>query len=92
MKLYIYATDISQVLVGDFEWSITISSRDDIAASDWIVIGEVDVELNINREEMTAQAMQIIDEKEEEIKQKLAEKLNLLDMKRSQLLALTHQK
>ena len=91
MKLYIYATDISQVLVGDFEWSITISSRDDIPASDWIMIGEVEVELDINREDMTAQAMQIIDEQEDKIKEELAGKLNLLEMKRSQLLALTHE-
>ena len=91
MKLYIYATEIDKVLVGDFEWSVTASSRGDIPASDWIVIGEVDVDLNINREEMTAQAMQIIDEQEDKIKEELAGKLNLLEMKRSQLLALTHE-
>ena len=90
MKLYIYATNIEEVLKGDFRWSLTASGDDDLSAT-YGLIAEVDVELNLDREKLTGVAMDSLDNDIKEIKAKTTAAITTLEARKQNLLALTAQ-
>ena len=91
MKLFIYATEIEDVLKGDFAWSLSVSSRDDIE-SGWIVIGEIETELNLDHEALTGLAVNSLENEIKDIKAKTTAAITVLEGRKQNLLSLTHQK
>ena len=72
MKLFLYTTDIEAALKDDFAWSLSVSSRDDlgdVSGNDWHLLGDIEVDITIDREHLTKLAISDIDNKIKEVKQ-----------------------
>jgi len=91
MKLYIYAMEIEEVLKGDFDWSLNISSRGDLDLNDWVLMQEVDIELNVDREKLTGIAVKNLDDSIHKINGKTQAAITELEGRKQSLLALTHR-
>ena len=91
MKLFIYATDIEAVLKDDYAWSLSISSRDDIEAGDWQLIGDVEFDINIDRSDLTKVAIEAINENIKDVQAKTEIAINSLEIRKMDLLALTNE-
>jgi len=92
MKLFIYVTDVEEALKGDFNWSLTISSRDDFedTVSSYVRVGEVDVDLDLDREALTKTAVDNLEEQITEVKAKTTAAITSLEARQQNLLALTN--
>ncbi len=94
MKLFIYVTNIEDALKGDFAWSITASSRDDLdgrGVDSYQLVKEVEVELDLDREALTGKAIDSLSEQINDIKAKTTAAITLLEARQQNLLSLTHQ-
>ena len=92
MKLFIYVTNISDALKGDFEWSLNASTRNDLAdGTGWFLFGEVETELTIDRELFTDKAIENIDDKIQEMRAETEAKITDLNRRKQELLAITYQ-
>ena len=92
MKLFIYTTNIEETLRGDFAWSLSASSRDDLAdvASDWYLIGEIEFDMNLDRESLTKEAVSNIDKQIKDVRAQTSSAIALLESRQQNLLALTN--
>jgi len=91
MKLFVYATELEQVLKGSYEWSMTVSSRDDIESGGWILLGAIEFDLNMDRTALTKKAIDALEEQIEEVKARSTAAVTLLESRQQNLLALTSQ-
>ena len=93
MKLFLYTTNIEAALKDDFEWSLTVSSRndlDDIGGNDWHLISEIYIDVNIDREQLTKLAVSDIENKIKEVKAATSIAITSLETRQQNLLALTN--
>ena len=94
MYLYIRSNQVEQFLQGDFTFSIGITSDspEEMAKyCDNIPVGEIDVDIDINTMQVRQAAILGIEREETELRAVMAGKLNQLDTRRQQLLALEHK-
>jgi len=92
MKLYIYITDMEAALKGDFEWSLNTSTRDNLDdGTSWIIAGDVDFDLSVDREAITKAAITKLDAAIERERTESNEKLMRLEQRKNELLAITHE-
>ena len=92
MKLYIYITDMERALKGEYEWSLTASSRGDMdTLPDWTLVGEVELDFNMDSTEMTKAAVEQIEQEREKVKAELSQKMQKLDDRKASLLAIEHK-
>ena len=92
MKLYIYITDHESALKGDFAWSITTSSREDLGENtDWLLAGEVDVELSVDNEAISMSAINNLDKEIQETRAVSEAKITELERRKQELLAITYK-
>ena len=91
MKFYIYTTDIDRTLKGDFNFSLHLSCSNDLSGNGWVLIGETDLDINIDREQLTVKACSEIDKEIAETQARTQIRINELKDKKQKLLALTVQ-
>jgi hypothetical protein len=94
MKLFIYTTDIEATLKDDFAWSLTVSDRDDlgdVAGTTWYLITDIEVDINVDREQLTKLAVSNIDKKITEVKAATSLAITSLETRQQNLLALTQE-
>ena len=93
MKLFLYTTDIEAALKDDFAWSLTVSSRDDlddVSGNDWHLLGDIEVDITIDREQLTKLAVSDIEKKIKEVKAATSIAITSLETRQQNLLALTN--
>ena len=93
MKIFIYITDMEEALRGDFAWSINCSSRDDLSdtgGNKWYLVGDVEVDLDLDRKKLTQLAIKNLDEQIKEIKATMTIAVTQLESRQQNLLALTN--
>ena len=93
MRIFIYITDIEAALKDDFSWSINCSSRDDLAnlgETKWYLVGNVQVDLDVDRKKLTQLATEDLNEKIKDIKAIMTTSITQLEARKQNLLALTN--
>ena len=93
MKIFIYITDMEEALRGDFAWSMNCSNRDDLAdmgENKWYLVGDVEVDLDLDRKKLTQLAIKNLDEQIKEIKATMTIAVTQLESRQQNLLALTN--
>ena len=94
MKLFLYTTDIEAALKGDFDWSLNASSRDDLGDdvlhTGWHLLGDIEVDITIDREQLTKMAVSGIEKKIKEVKAATSIAITSLETRQQNLLALTN--
>lgn len=91
MKAYIYITNIDSFLKGDFHDCFGVFNRDNVGVTDWVLLHEVEIDpTKADIPGMTAKALGIIDKEIESTKAELTTKVQMLETKRQEFLALTH--
>jgi hypothetical protein len=94
MKLFIYTTDIEATLKDDFAWSLTVSDRDDlgdVGVGGWYLITDIEVDINVDREQLTKLAVSDIDKKITEVNAATSIAITELKTRQQNLLALTQE-
>ena len=96
MKMYIYINQsfVEDFLKGDFSFCLDISSDDPTkhkVYSTAIPAGEIDLELDIDTMQVRQAAILGIEREETELRAVMSGKLNRLETRRQQLLALEHK-
>jgi len=96
MKMYIYINQsfVEDFLRGDFTFCLDISSvppEKHSVYSSAIPAGEIDLELDIDTMQVRQAAILGIEREETELRAVMAGKLNQLETRRQQLLALEHK-
>jgi hypothetical protein len=90
IKQYIHITDPSEFLRGDYHSCFTLFDSPNVH-SKWIGAGEIELDINIDHDKAVTGVLKILDE---EIETELAEhslKMDLLQTRKNELLALTHE-
>lgn len=90
MRLFIYSTDIEATLKGDFVWSLNASSDGELGGGGWVLVGHTEVDLDINREDLTKTAIKDLDEKIKEVEATMTATVTELKSRQQNLLALTN--
>ena len=92
MKLYIYVMNTVEYLRGDYSSSLTVSDHKDMETySDWFKVGEVDVDIKADEHKIIQHTLHVIEKKKSKVNLEFSEKLDLLEARKQQLLAITHQ-
>ena len=94
MKLYIYVTDMVAAARGNFDWSLSVSTRDDLedtGGTPWKLVGSVESDLDVGKESMTQLAVVEINKKIAEVQAETEAKITKMKGMRDELLAITHQ-
>ena len=101
MKLFIYTTNIEEALRGNFEFSLNLSTRDDlvetgddwrlIGEDDWTLIGEVEHAMDIDRDVLTQKAVSNLGEQIQKVKAASHAAVTQLETRQQNLLALTNE-
>ena len=93
MKLFIYTTNIEEALRGNFEFSLNLSTRDDLgeACDDWCLIGEVEHAMDIDRDVLTKKAVSNLGEQIQKVKAASHAAVTQLETRQQNLLALTNE-
>ena len=94
MYLYIRSNQVEQFLQGDHTFSIGITSDtpEEMAKyCDNIPAGEIDVDIDIDAMQVRQAAILGIEREETELRAVMAGKLNQLETRRQQLLAIEHK-
>jgi len=91
MKLYIYITDIPQYIKGDLDWCLMVSARGDLGdTTDWILAGSVDAKLIVDENNLRQQAVKNIEKEEEKARAEFQVKMDRFDIRKQNLLAISH--
>ena len=75
MKLYIYVINAEAALAGDLNWSLTVSTRKDLATNvndNWFLVGEVDADINLDSINLSGALMGEIEKQKNKLKADLA--------------------
>ena len=94
MKVYIYVTNPIEALKGNFEWCLSMSTRGDLGTSvdsDWTLVGETDIDIDLNHEKFSKIATDALDAKEKEITAKFTRDIAVLKEERSKLLSIEYK-
>ena len=94
MYLYFYVTDADKVLSGQLMYGIRVSeeSPEDFHMSNiWPCIGDCDVDLDIDNQKLTQQAVDIIEKEEDKTRAEFEVKMGLLNEKKQSLLSIEHK-
>ena len=91
MKFYIYTADINSALKGDYRFSLRLSTSNELSGNGWNLIGETDLDIKIDREQLTVNACDEIDKDILETQARTQIRINELKDKKQKLLALTVQ-
>ena len=94
MKLYIYTTDIEAALRGDFDWSLNLSTRNDLGDAvdeGWYLIGEVEHAMDLDRDVLTKKAVSNLGEQIQKVKAASHVAVTQLETRQQNLLALTNE-
>lgn len=91
MKLtqHVYITDPAGFAKGDFEWCFQLVGKK-LTHSSWIYAGEIEIEVDIDRQTAVLAAKAEIDKAELELRAKFTEDLTRIETRRAELLALPH--
>ena len=90
IKQYLHITDPGEFLRGDYHSCFALFDSPNVH-SKWIDAGKIVLDLDVDRDAMT---VQVIDTLDAEIEKEQAEhslKMDLLNTRRNELLALTHE-
>ncbi len=95
MKLNIYITDPEDFLAGKLGHSLRLTDRhheDDYCGylKDYIYAGSVDVDINVDSKEIRQKAVNAIDKEIQETRAQLQHKVDDLEIRKQNLLALEH--
>ena len=91
MKLYIYVTNPIEALKGDFNWCLNTSTRNDLGDHvDWFLVGETEVDLDLDFNKMSKIAADALDAKEKELTAKFTREIEVLKEERSKLLSIEY--
>ena len=91
MKMHLYITDADKFLAGNLEFSLSVSTRDDLACGTWIAAGPIDIDIDIDELTIRQHAIKQIEQEETNLRAVMNGKLFDLDTRRQRLRALTHQ-
>jgi hypothetical protein len=91
MRLYLYITNAEDYLKGSLDFSLNCSSRDDLEGGGWIKAGSAEVDIDIDDRTLRQHAIGQIESEETELRAVMSGKLNQLESRRRNLLALTHE-
>ena len=92
MKVYIYVTNPIEALHGNFDWCLNISTRNDLGTTvdDWSLVGETDIDVNLDFNNLTQMATDALDAKEKELTAKFTREIEVLKEERSKLLSIEY--
>jgi hypothetical protein len=90
-KMHLHINDIQGYLKGDFNFCFTLSNIGDMTIAGWVYAGEVEIKINIDRDTLTAEALDQIDKVEEKYLEEHRAKLAVLAQTRQELLCLEDQ-
>lgn len=84
---HLYVRKPFEFAQGDYEWSLAIRGCD-WADDDEVYLGEVKLEIDMDRQTVVQAAKEQLDRQESAIREKLNEQMALVQQKRAELLAL----
>jgi len=89
IKQFLYISNPIDFVKGKYDWCFNLSGRD-LDDSDWINVGEIEIDVNIDMTECINLSIEAIDEKEKETREEFNTKIALLNQQRQELLCLTN--
>ena len=85
-KLYIYSTDDQKYLNDELEWCLTASTDGELGLDHWNLVGETEVTLEKNIEELKSNILRTLNAKETE----MLASLELLNIKKKELMSIEY--
>ena len=94
MKLYLYINNAESFLQQDFKFcfqvsTITPKGVEDHGWDDWTHCGEVDVDIDIDEQTVRQRAIDALTKRQEQTRAESQVKINIIEIRKQNLLALT---
>lgn len=89
MKMHVYISDPIDFAKGQFDWCLTLLGKK-LDHTSWIYAGEIDIEIDVDRQSVVLAAQKELDEQEQKIRKEATEQLARIEQARAELLALPH--
>ena len=88
MKMYAYITDPAAFAAGSTSMHLV---DHELTIEDWVLAGEVDIDIDVDAHQIKEMAVKQIDEEEAELRSRFQVMLDGLDDKRQRILSIAHQ-
>ena len=90
IKQVLHITEPNDFLKGDYHSCFALFDKD-VSFGDWIVVGEIELDVNVEPQALIDKTVAAIDAKAEKIRGEMSAKLAILEARKNELLAITHQ-
>ncbi len=92
IKQFVYITDIDSFLAGNYGNSFSLYDSGSMSDYDgWHLVGDIVIDVNVNLETLTAEAVECIEKAEQKELAEHEVKMGLLDEKKQKLLCIEHK-
>ena len=90
IKQFLTITNPDAFLRGNYMNCFTLYDYEP-GVDDWYVVGEIELEVNVNVAELQGKTLNAIEVQMEQVREELTLKMEVLERRKAQLLALTHE-
>ena len=90
IKQHLIIRNPDHFLRGEYDGCFTLFGHES-AVPEWIDCGEIEIDVNIDRTEAIAKTVEAIDAEETRIRAESTAKINMLEGRKNELLAITYQ-
>jgi len=91
IKQHVVITKPDRFLQGDYDYCMTLFGSEVTLIDGWIDCDEIELDLDVDLAEMTVTVVTAIDKKIEQERDEFASKIWVLETRKQELLALTHE-